>query len=80
MIQLTHQRDQDSGLRTQLRLEQRLLKPKDGNGLCGGQLSSETVVETRANGEYILDIINLIFPRIDTVITARYSSLYRHGY
>jgi hypothetical protein len=33
-----------SGLRAQLRLEQRLLRSKDENGLWWGHLSSETIV------------------------------------
>jgi hypothetical protein len=36
IIQLTHQRAQGSGLRARLRLEQRLLRSKDGSGFWRG--------------------------------------------
>ena len=42
IIQLTHQLAKGSpGLRARLRLEQRLLRSKDGNGLWWAYLSSE---------------------------------------
>jgi hypothetical protein len=49
-----------SGLRTRLRLEQRLLRPKDGNGLWWSELSSEIIVEVHGlfRWVYILLILD----------------------
>jgi hypothetical protein len=47
-IQLTHQLAKGSpGLRARLRLEQRLLRSKDVNGLWWAHLSSEIIVEIK---------------------------------